>query len=175
MSDSVDIRDGEPGDWPALSALYPAAFPDEDLLPVLAELLRPGHDILSLVALRAGAPVGHILFTRARIAGRSERLDLLAPLAVAPDVQRRGIGSALVRAGFARLARAGSAQVEVLGDPAYYGRLGFLREDLVLPPYPLPEQWRAAWQVARLRETVPPMRGALLLPTPWLRPSLWMP
>jgi putative acetyltransferase len=49
----------------------------------------------------------------------------LAPLAVAPSHQGRGIGSALVRAGLEACARAGAGAVVVLGEPQYYARFGF--------------------------------------------------
>ena len=49
----------------------------------------------------------------------------LAPLAVAADLRRRGIGAALVRRGLALLAERGEQLVFVLGDPAYYARFGF--------------------------------------------------
>jgi putative acetyltransferase len=49
----------------------------------------------------------------------------LAPLAVAPDLQRRGIGSALIRAGHRHLAARGERLVFVLGCPAYYARFGY--------------------------------------------------
>jgi len=133
-------------------------------------LLDLGRGVLSRVAERAGEVVGHVLFTECTLEGRAERVDLLAPLAVAPRVQRVGIGGALVRAGLARVAAAGSTQVLVLGDPAYYGRFGFGRDDLVVPPYALPEAWRGAWQSVRLAPA-----GRLVVPGPWMRAALWGP
>ena len=49
----------------------------------------------------------------------------LSPLAVAPDYERRGIGSALVRAGLAAADETGAGLVTLEGSPAFYGRLGF--------------------------------------------------
>jgi putative acetyltransferase len=49
----------------------------------------------------------------------------LAPLAVAPARQRRGIGSALVRRGLDVCRERGRAAVIVLGHPSYYPRFGF--------------------------------------------------
>ena len=51
---------------------------------------------------------------------------VLAPVAVLPSLQRRGIGSSLIEAGLAHVARMNAAAVFVLGDPAYYGRFGFI-------------------------------------------------
>lgn len=103
---------------------------------------------LSLVAESGGSILGHILFTRAR-AGEVDAL-LLAPLAVAPEWQGRGIGSALVRAGLARAAELGFGIALVLGHPAYYPRFGFEpAEPLgIMPPYPVEPS--EAWTVLEL-------------------------
>jgi putative acetyltransferase len=50
----------------------------------------------------------------------------LAPLAVAPELQRRGIGSALVEAGLREAHGAGYEAVVVLGPADYYPRFGFI-------------------------------------------------
>ncbi|MHA1189117.1 MAG: GNAT family N-acetyltransferase, partial [Alphaproteobacteria bacterium] len=65
--------------------------------------------------------------------------------------------------------------VYVLGDPAYYRRLGFESEDSVKPPYPLPEEWRGAWQSLGLGAGKPPLRGKLSVPQPWRQRALWAP
>ena len=77
---------------------------------------------------RAGGvrTVGHVLLSRMTAPVRALAL---APLAVATDWQRRGIGTALVEAALERARAAGSQAVFVLGDPAYYRRFGF-RADL---------------------------------------------
>lgn len=51
----------------------------------------------------------------------------LAPMAAIPDRQRRGIGSALVRAGLEECRRRGVEAVFVIGHPDYYPRFGFTR------------------------------------------------
>jgi putative acetyltransferase len=67
--------------------------------------------------------VGHALLTRLRV-GDGAGLAL-APVAVAPEWQRRGIGERVVRAALTAAEEAGERLVVVLGDPAYYGRFGF--------------------------------------------------
>lgn len=175
MIDGIDIRDSLPSDVGAIEALYPDAFPDEDLLPLVRELLRQDAIVLSLVGVADRELVGHAIFTTCGIAGRPEKVALLGPLAVALAWQRQGIGGALVRAGFRRLENADVAQIYVLGDPAYYGRLGFAADDSVAPPYPLPEEWRGAWQSIDLRDAGPPLRGRLSVPEPWRQRALWLP
>jgi putative acetyltransferase len=175
MSQEIEIRDSLPSDAPAIERVYPEAFPDEDLLPLVRDLLAAEQGVVSLVAIVGRALAGHVAFTMGHIGGRAEGVALLAPLAVAPDRQRQGIGSALVREGLRHLRAEGTIQVYVLGDPAYYGRFGFEPDDGVVPPYPLPEEWRPAWQSVRLREGSQALRGTLSLPEPWQRPALWAP
>lgn len=173
--DDIALRDCAPTDLPALERLYPAAFPAEDLLPLVKDLLAARPDVLALVACRDGAVIGHVAFTLCHLAGRNESIALLAPLAVAPGWQKRGIGSALVREGLARLQRADVAMVLVLGDPAYYGRFGFTADHRVLPPYVLPAEWGGAWQALDLRGGGVDVQGTLAVPEFWHRPALWAP
>lgn len=169
------IRDSGPSDLAALESMYPQAFPDEDLVPLIRELLREKVDTLSLVATIESSLVGHVLFTRGRLADSEDAVALLGPLAVSPDRQRFGIGSALVREGLDRLQREGVQQVLVLGDPAYYGRFGFTTESSVLTPYELPAEWATAWQSLTLGSNRAPGSGKLMLPEPWMRQELWSP
>ena len=153
---TIETRESLPYDVSSIEEIYPEAFPDEDLLPVVRELLKEGPTVLSLVGTFEGTPVGHAMFTACSIVGKSDKVMLLAPLAVAPAWQRQGVGSAIVRAGLQRLEEAGINQVYVLGDPAYYGRFGFERDDRVAPPYPLPEEWDGSWQSLNLCGGRPP-------------------
>jgi predicted N-acetyltransferase YhbS len=50
---------------------------------------------------------------------------LLGPLAVRPSHKSRGIGRELVRIAIEAAKRRGSEGVVLVGDPPYYGRLGF--------------------------------------------------
>ncbi len=81
---------------------------------------------MSLVAIADGAVVGHILFSPVALPGSPDVAMMgLAPLAVAPQGQRRGVGGALVRAGLAACERLAIDAVVVLGHPDYYPRFGF--------------------------------------------------
>ena len=170
----MQIRSGGTGDLPALGAIYREALPEEDLLPLMAELLRLPA-ILSLVATEGPSLLGHAAFTPCQLATGEAEATLLGPLAVAPDRQRQGIGSALVRAGLDRLGKAGPGHVFVLGDPSYYRRFGFAPERNAAPPYPLPRAWAEAWQSLALGGAGPPPAGTLRVPAPWRRPALWAP
>ncbi|AKH99562.1 putative acetyltransferase [Hoeflea sp. IMCC20628] len=172
---TIKIRSSQADDMLSIERLYPDAFPDEDLLPLVRQLLTEEPGILSLVAQAGVTVVGHILFTTCGITASDIKAALLAPLAVAPKWQRQGVGTALIREGLEQLKPTGIAQVYVLGDPAYYGRSGFKPETGVAPPYPLPAQWREAWQSLNLDSTSAPDHGTLMLPEPWLQPALWRP
>jgi putative acetyltransferase len=158
----------------AIEQLYPASFPDEDLLPLVRELLAESCPSRSLVAELDGTLVGHIAFTSCGVTGSDEDVTLLAPLAVAPHCHKQGIGTALMREGLALEEQAGAAIACVLGDPAYYGRIGFTAERNIAPPFPLPPEWEGAWQSLRLSDGVP-IIGQLQVPDVWNRKSLWSP
>lgn len=173
MTGKIDIRESAAEDMAAIETLYPDAFPEEDLLPVVRDLLRERTGIVSLVAIVDRAVAGHVVFTSCGIAGTAATVSLLAPLAVASARQRQGVGGALVREGLRRAAEAGAEGVYVLGDPGYYGRFGFEPDDRVAPPYPLPPDWRDAWQSLGLREKTLPLDGKISVPPPWQRRTLW--
>ena len=175
VAGSIEIRASVNGDLPAIEMLYPGAFPNEDLLPLVIALLQNVPETLSLVGTIGKTIVGHVIFTTCGIAETSYKVALLGPLAVASDRQREGIGSAMVRKGLQRLENVGVTHVYVLGDPAYYGRFGFMPETNVTPPYPLPTEWRGAWQSIGLGRAEALRHGELFVPQPWLQPALWAP
>lgn len=142
MAEDLGIREERPGEADAIARLVTAAFLDaahaDGTEAVIVDRLRAaGALAVSLVAVDAGRIVGHIAFSPVTIAGVEGGWFCLAPVAVASDCRRRGIGEALVRAGLDRLRRAGAAGCVVLGDPAWYARFGFrLDPGLVLPGVP---------------------------------------
>lgn len=126
---------------------------DEERLLVESLLADPSaQPLLSVVAERQGALVGHALFTAAAVPGAidSAGASILAPLAVLPSAQRSGVGRGLIEAGCRLLAERGVALVFVLGDPGYYARVGFVAAfpHGLKAPYPI--EPAAAWQVRAL-------------------------
>jgi putative acetyltransferase len=115
------------GDIAAIREVNRAAFGrdlEADLVEALRERTRP---LISLVAVEAGVVVGHILFSPVTLSSDPALPAMgLAPMAVTPERQRQGIGSALVRAGLGECRRAGFAAVVVLGHADYYSRFGFV-------------------------------------------------
>jgi putative acetyltransferase len=120
------IRAENENDRDAVFAVNLSAFEapaEATLVNVLREQAQP---VLSLVAEENGNVVGHIMFSPVSL---SENPDIkvmgLAPMAVSPEHQRKGIGSALVRAGLEQCRQLGFVAVVVLGHPEYYPRFGF--------------------------------------------------
>jgi len=120
------IRAEERRDWAAVHAVNVSAFEtpaEANLVDALREQARP---LVSLIAEDNGAIVGHIMFSPVSLSGHPAlKIMGLAPMAVAPEHQRKGIGSALVRAGLEQCKQLGLSAVVVLGHPAYYPRFGF--------------------------------------------------
>lgn len=120
------IRAERDTDHAAVHAVNAAAFPTPLEADLVDALRRQAHPLISLVAERDGAILGHILFSPVTLEGRPDlRIMGLAPMSVAPEHQRSGIGSALVRAGLAECKQLGFSAVVVLGHPEYYPRFGF--------------------------------------------------
>jgi putative acetyltransferase len=104
-----------------------AAFGRPDEADLIDAVRADGAEILSLVAELGQRIVGHILFSRMWIDTSSGPVPAvaLAPMAVLPECQRRGIGGRLIRSGLDLLRARGERIVIVLGHPDYYPRFGF--------------------------------------------------
>jgi putative acetyltransferase len=123
----VIIRAERDEDRSAIRLVNEAAF-GSPLEADLVDALRADRLVLvSLVAEVADRIVGHILFGRMSIetASGSVPAVALAPMAVLPEYQRRGVGSRLVQSGLDALRALGEQIVIVVGHSAYYPRFGF--------------------------------------------------
>ncbi len=127
MTPGYTIRHETPADIPAVRAVNEAAFETGAEAGLVDALRENGKFTLSLVADVGGEVVGHILFTDIVMepGGAEARILGLAPMAVRPGRQGRGIGSALVRRGLEDCLELGYRGVVVLGHPAFYPRFGF--------------------------------------------------
>lgn len=121
------IRPEALGDVPAIADVTDQAFggPAESLL--IERLRAAGAATVSLVAERGPEVVGHILFSPMVIEGPNGDAEALglAPMAVRPDLQKAGIGSALIRTGLESCRKMDVGRVILLGHPEYYPRFGF--------------------------------------------------
>lgn len=121
------IRPERPADREAIAELNRAAFGGAEEAELVDRLRDGPKPIISIVATDGADVVGHIMFSplAVEIDGRRPIVLALAPMAVAPDRQRSGIGSRLVRAGLHAAREAGAEAVFVLGHRAFYPRFGF--------------------------------------------------
>jgi putative acetyltransferase len=123
----MTIRPERPGDVAAIRDVHRAAFPS-NLESRLVDALRDaGKAAISLVAADDGTIAGHVLFSGVSVERGAARGLGLAPLAVLPSSQRKGIGAALTQTGIAAARANGYDFVVVLGEPEYYSRFGFVR------------------------------------------------
>lgn len=121
----IEIRKEEPQDRNAVRNLNLAAFDNGPEAALVDKLRTSCKDYLAFVAVEDGVVVGHILFTPVTIDGSNAVGMGLAPMAVLPAYQRKGIGSQLVRYGLKHLRQSGCPFVIVLGHSGYYPRFGF--------------------------------------------------
>ena len=124
----IQIRPERTADIQAIRALNRAAFETGTEADLVDALRAQADPIVSLVADDVRSIVGHILFSPVTLSGDEDlRIMGLAPMAVVPREQRRGIGSSLVRAGLEQCCQLGYAAVVVVGHSTYYPRFGFVR------------------------------------------------
>ena len=124
---SPRIRPERPDDGAAVRLVNQLAFGGNEEADIVEGLHRAQAVVVSLVAEMGIDILGHILFSPVVVErANGKRLVGLAPMAVAPDHQKKGIGSRLVREGLARCGAAGVDGVVVLGHAEYYPRFGFV-------------------------------------------------
>jgi putative acetyltransferase len=138
------IRDEQPGDAVAIGQTIHDAFESAEhssgTEDRIVDALRNADALtLSLVAIEDGEFVGHVAISPVTIDGASGWYGL-GPVAVRPERQGEGAGSALIGEALDRLRKQGASGCVVLGDPEYYGRFGFAHDPGVTyadvpPPY----------------------------------------
>ncbi|MFW5754468.1 MAG: GNAT family N-acetyltransferase [Marinilabiliaceae bacterium] len=154
---TIQIHETLQADLEDILFVEKAAFKTDEEAQLTAELLEDpsARPFISLLASKNNKPIGHVLFTKARIEGyqSSENVSLLAPLAVVPDHQGQGIGGMLIKEGLHRLKENGVEMVFVLGDPDYYRKHGFVPDAGSFgfdPPFDIPQRNAEAWMVQPL-------------------------
>ncbi len=133
MNSEIQVRlenAGDPKERAAIRAVIAAAFQRVDEADLVDQLRADEHALLSLIAEHDGSIVGHVLFSRMWIDTSRGRVSAiaLAPVAVLPGHQRRGIAALLITRGIELLRQRNEAIVIVLGNPGYYPRFGFSAE-----------------------------------------------
>ena len=145
-NDSVLLRAENPDNESEIRRIHEAAFGRPDEADLVTRLRNEGVVIASLVAEVEKRVVAHICFSRMSIETTSGRVAAvaLAPMAVLPEQQRRGIGGKLIKYGLHFLSRLGERAVIVVGHPDYYPRFGFSTDKarFLVSPFP-PEAFMA--------------------------------
>ena len=105
----------------------------------------PAEDIVVVSAFDGDVLAGAIIFSRLRFDNDPRKVFILAPVAVAPSHQGKGVGTSLLKHGLKVLGTLGVDVVITYGDPNYYSKVGFKQIDpeTVRPPFVLsqPEGW----------------------------------
>jgi putative acetyltransferase len=149
----LTLRSETPKDIPIIHQIHTAAFGRPNEADLVDALRQHNALTISLVAVQDGCLVGHIAFSQVTITAETGTIAALglAPMAVLPAYQRRGIGFQLVEAGLTACHNTPYRVVVVLGHPHYYPRFGFA------PAKPLGIVWEhdaqeEAFMVHELRE-----------------------
>ena len=173
---AVSVRLEAPGDEPWVRAVELAAFPtgpyEADIVDRIRSEAPDGW--YSLVAIGTpgsgvdGLMVGHLLLSPCPVVNDDGEVvaTVLAvgPVAVVPEVQRRGIGAALMHVATSLAMARGVPALVLLGHPSYYPRFGFgsARDAGLAPPTGL---WPdAAWMARILPAWSDEMRGTVRYP-----------
>jgi putative acetyltransferase len=128
----ITVRAARSEDYSIISTILETAFEGTDEADLVRRLRQDNDVVLELVALNDRITIGHILFSRLKVAGTEDFAAVaLAPLAVSPAHQGKGAGSKLVRTAHEQLAAAGETLSVVLCEPEYYGRFGYDRQRAV--------------------------------------------
>jgi putative acetyltransferase len=124
---AIVIRDAAPREYAAIRAILRHAFPGNEEADLVEQLRADGDALVDLVDAEGVGLRGHILYSPLAIErdGVAVRAAALAPVAVLPAFQNRGIGGELIRAGNARCVELGLEAIVVLGRADYYPRFGF--------------------------------------------------
>ena len=122
----IAIRKEEEKDYSQVREVLRAAFPSPAESQLVDALRENGKAVLSLVAVHGEEILGHILFSPVSTDPPTSEKGLgLAPVAVKPNVQAKGIGTQLILEGLRLCRELNYDYVVVLGDPGYYSRFGF--------------------------------------------------
>lgn len=163
----MKIRCETPQDYLAIAEVNTLAFGQVNEAKLIEKIRHSDHYIpeLSLVAEIDNFIIGHILFSYIDLVDEETlKVLALAPLAVRPQFQNKGIGSALVKAGLEIAEARKKSLVIVLGHPNFYSRFGFQPSVVykIESPFPVPEN---VFMVKPLTNYQEKYRGKVVYPS----------
>ncbi len=143
LSNDTELKD--------ICLIHKKAFGEEErdsIIQLVTEFItQPGEfSVFSFVSKDNESLNGHVIFSEVKFKTHIKKAYILAPLAVMPSQQKKGLGTNLVNHGLEYLKSLGAQFVFVYGDPNYYSRFGFKVENsnLFVPPFEL--QFPHGWQ-----------------------------
>jgi putative acetyltransferase len=161
------VRQELPGDEREISEVVAAAFGDVSVAD-FTEWIRASSGYvpeLTFVGEEGRRIAGYCMLSYVGLdGGPVDQLLTLTPVAVRPDRQRQGVGTAVVWAAVEAADERGEPLVLVEGVPAYYPRFGFVSATelgLERPDERIPDQ---AWLALPLSTYDPALRGRVVYP-----------
>ena len=130
MTMMTTIRPETPSDEEAIEQVTRRAFLShpysQQTEQFIIHALRADHALsVSLVAEEADRIVGHLALSPVTVSDGTADWYGLGPISVEPDLQRCGVGRALMERGLAELHKIGAKGCVLVGDPAFYIHFGF--------------------------------------------------
>ena len=146
MVSELILRGERDTDFNDIYEINKHAFGREDEAKLINTLRKTRNYVkgFSIVALQDDKIVGHAIFTHAAIMNRGKRFNCLAlgPMAVLPELQRKGIGTKLVEEGILRAKENNFKTIIVIGHSDYYPKFGFIKasEKKITTRFKVPEE-----------------------------------
>ena len=139
---AMNIQQEQQSDKQAVHSINTIAFGSQGEADLVDSLREQASPVVSLVAQKNELIIGHIMFSPVSLSSHPNMVVMgLAPMAVLPEYQRTGVGSALIYAGIEACKELGAAALVVLGHPAYYPKFGFVPSSAygIVSQYDVPE------------------------------------
>lgn len=176
----IEIKVATDADCDAVMEIEKVAFGQDKEAQLTADLLADAtaEPTLSLLAFYREQAVGYILFSKVHLENDSAPLfHILAPLAVKPEFQNKGIGGLLIKRGHEILKEMGAELAFVLGHITYYPKYRYINNAAKFgfeTPYPIPEEVADAWMVCELIPgAIEKYSGKLIFADALMKPEYW--
>jgi len=162
----MNIRPENQTDYQQVAQIHKLAFGQKDEADLVEKIRASPYYIpeLSLIAELNNSVLAHLMLSYIHLVNQETfQVIGLAPIAVHPNFQNKGIGSALVNNALNKTNALGEALVIVLGHPQFYSRFGFKPSTNfgIQSPFPVPEE---NFMVKPLSNYLPNYKGEVVYP-----------
>ena len=179
----VDFSDDYRGHAEAVVDLFVSAFTNSDgaeegaLIGNLVHqfLTQPEtQDMQVFLAWDKATLIGACILSPLELPQDPRKVYLLSPVAVATDWQGQGVGQAMLRHALQSLRAKGADAVVTYGDPAFYGKVGFVPVSVQTVPAPHPLAQPEGWLAQSLTDAaLTPFTGPSRCAKPLDDPAYW--